>query len=334
MRNLVRNSHTHVAGYSHVQTIGLEQMQAHFARLVRSHEADVEEPSADFRAELQYAPLASMALSCATVEVSVTVRARPKNTYLVFGALGQPLPMQIGSRTTVIPVGAIGIVPPGIPYTLYLPRGGYRTLMLELDPGFLQAVVAEEIRGDVTVPVRFGDRSDIDAPAEIHFLELLGHMRNQFAHGAPQCGSRAYLARVEQLLASALVHARAHNYSARFEAADAAVEPRFVRRAVDFIHAHAGEPLTLQAIADVAAVSPRTLVRGFHKYKDCAPARYLRTVRLERSRQDLVSAMPEDTSVTAVAARWGFSNTGRFARCYQERFGENPTDTLRRRTRS
>jgi AraC-like DNA-binding protein len=312
----------------------MEQMQSHFARLVRSHEAELAEPRTDFLAELQYAPLARVVLSSAAVEVSVMVRAQPKNTYLVFGAIGRPLHMQIDRRSTVIPVGMIGVVPPGIPYRLYLPRGGCRTLMLEIEPGFLESIIAEEIHGDVNGPVRFADDAAAHGEGERHFLELLKHMRDELAQGAPQCRSGSYVARLEQLLASALIHATPHNYSDRLHTVNDAAEPRFVRRAVDFIHAYAGEQITLKAIAGIAAVSPRTLVRGFHKYKDCAPASYLRTVRLDRSRQELLSSVPEDTSVTGVAAKWGFSNVGRFARWYRERFGENPVDTLRRKART
>jgi AraC-like DNA-binding protein len=270
-------------------------------------------------------------LSTATVEGGVTIRARPKHTYLVFGAEGAALYMRIGKRDAVVPEGMIGIIPPGVPYRLYLPRGGCRTLMLEMEPDFLESVLAEEIRADLVRPLNFAGDAGTHGAGERHFLELLKHVRDQLAQGAPQFRNSSYVTKLEQLLASALVHSAPHNYSGRLDAINDPAEPRFVRRAVDFIHAHAGEPITLPAIAQSAAVSLRKLFRGFHTYRNCTPAAYLRSVRLERCHQDLLRAMPGEVSVTTVASRWGFSNAGRFAFCYRERFGENPAETLRRK---
>jgi len=334
VRNLATNSSAHVAGYSHVQTVGLEQMQSLFSRQVRSHVADVAEPRADFLAELQHAPLGRTVLNSAAVEVAITVRAQPKNTYLVFGAVGRALQMRIGRRDAMVPEGMIGIVPPGVPYRLFLPRGGSRTLMLEVEPGFLESILVEEIHGDMSRPLRFDCSAGTHGTGERHFLDLLGHVRHELDLGAPQCRNIGYLARLEQLLASALVHSTQHNYTGQLGNMNNTAEPRFVRRAMDFIHAHAGEQIALPTIAGSAAVSPRTLVRGFHRYKGCTPAAYLRSVRLDRCRQELLAGAPGGTSVTAVAERWGFANAGRFARSYRERFGENPMATLRRKART
>jgi AraC-like DNA-binding protein len=36
-----------------------------------------------------------------------------------------------------------------------------------------------------------------------------------------------------------------------------------------------------------------------------------------------------DTTVTAVALRWGFGHLGRFAVAYRRKYGRSPSDTLR-----
>ena len=56
---------------------------------------------------------------------------------------------------------------------------------------------------------------------------------------------------------------------------------------------------------------------------------FVKRVRLERARQKL-SSLDAETSVTAVAFECGFGNLGHFARDYHERFGERPSETLRR----
>ncbi len=331
--NMVRSSNPRVDASLHIRTTGIDEMSAAFGRLVRSHDVTLTDRHPDFVSELQYARLTRSMLSSAIVRASMDVRALPaRGVCLIFGAVDRPLDIRIGGRRTLIPVGGIDVVPPNVPFELYVAAGESRSVMLEIELDFLEAIVAEELRCDVKQPLKFLDGADAHGIAEQSFIDLLSFIQGELVREAPQCRSRAYVARLEELVASALVHTRPHNYSSRLEALADVAEPRFIRRAEDFIHAHAGEPLTLGSIAAVSAVSPRTLVRGFYKYKDCSPTSYLRSVRLERCRQDLLAAVPEVTSVTEAATRWGFSNIGRFAAMYRDRFGESPVATLRRRS--
>jgi AraC-like DNA-binding protein len=50
---------------------------------------------------------------------------------------------------------------------------------------------------------------------------------------------------------------------------------------------------------------------------------------MERAHLDLQHAQPGDTSVAALAARWGFTHLGRFAVEYRRRYGHSPSQTLR-----
>jgi transcriptional regulator GlxA family with amidase domain len=56
---------------------------------------------------------------------------------------------------------------------------------------------------------------------------------------------------------------------------------------------------------------------------------YLRQVRLSGAHEDLLTADPDDTTVTAVARKWGFGHYGRLAADYRRRFGGKPSETLR-----
>lgn len=103
-----------------------------------------------------------------------------------------------------------------------------------------------------------------------------------------------------------------------------------VRSAVEYIHAHAHEPLTVSDIARAADLSVRGLQEAFQRALDRTPMQYLREVRLRRSHEDLQRAEPGQTSVAEVAARWGFTHMGRFSGEYLQRFGEYPKQTLRR----
>lgn len=106
--------------------------------------------------------------------------------------------------------------------------------------------------------------------------------------------------------------------------------PRAVRTAVEIIEAEADLPLTLSSIAARCHVSTRSLQQGFRRHLGTSPMAYLREVRLRRAHQTLVHSDPQAVTVASVAYQWGFSNLGRFAAAHAARYGETPTETLRR----
>jgi transcriptional regulator GlxA family with amidase domain len=57
---------------------------------------------------------------------------------------------------------------------------------------------------------------------------------------------------------------------------------------------------------------------------------YLRAIRLELARSELAHAGRKGGSVTGVANTCGIGHLSRFADDYQARFGESPSQTLRR----
>jgi AraC-like DNA-binding protein len=102
-----------------------------------------------------------------------------------------------------------------------------------------------------------------------------------------------------------------------------------VRRAVDFIEANAGRPVSLADIAAATGTSARSLRAGFHRHLGVSPMDFLRRTRLERAHRDLQGADPDrGETVTAIARRWGFASPGRFAADYRHVYGCPPRRTL------
>ncbi|PCN48625.1 hypothetical protein Csp2054_05885 [Curtobacterium sp. 'Ferrero'] len=102
-----------------------------------------------------------------------------------------------------------------------------------------------------------------------------------------------------------------------------------LRDAVRFVEQHAAERPSVPDIAAAAGLSERGLHEVFARTFDTTPRRFLRDHRLDRVRDELLQG--DDPTVSAVAARWGFTNAGRFARDYRDRFREDPVTTLRSR---
>ncbi|MFJ1767916.1 helix-turn-helix transcriptional regulator [Amycolatopsis sp. NPDC088138] len=106
--------------------------------------------------------------------------------------------------------------------------------------------------------------------------------------------------------------------------------PAAVRRAIAFIETHAQSPITITDIADAARIGTRALNYAFRRHRATTPTAYLRRVRLDHAHRDLRDADPAvGDTVAAIAARWGFPHTARFAAVYRETYGVTPNTTLR-----
>lgn len=104
-----------------------------------------------------------------------------------------------------------------------------------------------------------------------------------------------------------------------------------VRAAVNYIEEHLADPITLRDIAFHTGRSVRSIQQAFHDDLRTTPMNYVRDRRLERARNQLADALPRDgVTVTEVAERWGFNHLGNFSAAYRKRFGESPSQTLRR----
>jgi anti-anti-sigma factor len=103
-----------------------------------------------------------------------------------------------------------------------------------------------------------------------------------------------------------------------------------VGRAIAFIEERAGDDISVTDIAGAAFVTVRAVQLAFRRYLGTTPLGYLRRVRLERAHQQLLSADPDRTTVTAVAADWHFTNISRFSAYYRATYGVSPAQTLRR----
>lgn len=138
---------------------------------------------------------------------------------------------------------------------------------------------------------------------------------------------------LEKLLIDNLLLTQPHNYTAALAQAQPPSVPTTVRQAIEVLHSHPEKAWTTTALAREVAVSPRTLQEGFHRGTGVPPMRYLRDIRLDRVHADLLDADGESATVSQIARRWGFLYLGRFAGSYREKFGETPSETLRRERR-
>jgi AraC-like DNA-binding protein/tetratricopeptide (TPR) repeat protein len=107
--------------------------------------------------------------------------------------------------------------------------------------------------------------------------------------------------------------------------------PRSVRRALDAMHAATDRDWRARDLGAVAGVSGRTLQRQFRAFLGRSPQDALRDIRFDAARRALLHAGP-DTRILDVALRFGFQHLGRFSVEYRRRYGEMPSQTLKRQS--
>ena len=77
-------------------------------------------------------------------------------------------------------------------------------------------------------------------------------------------------------------------------------------------------------------VESRVLLYCFQEVLGLAPVAYLKYLRLNHVRRQLMLADTQLGDIGNVAARWGFWHMSRFASEYRKLFGELPSETVQR----
>jgi AraC-like DNA-binding protein len=102
---------------------------------------------------------------------------------------------------------------------------------------------------------------------------------------------------------------------------------RIVARARDYIAANLQQPINVDAVAQAAGSSRRTLTRAFAEVLGSSPQAYVLRLRLHRIRHDLASDDEAARSIASIANQWGVSELGRMSGRYRSIFGESPSET-------
>ena len=96
-----------------------------------------------------------------------------------------------------------------------------------------------------------------------------------------------------------------------------------VLRTMDYLHKHASEAISLDALAKMANVSPSTLNRSFKAGVGVSPVSYLVKLRMRLARQLLTQS---DASVSEIAEQCGYANVYYFSRAFKKECGCSPSE--------
>ncbi|MEU9667699.1 helix-turn-helix transcriptional regulator [Streptomyces bobili] len=232
-----------------------------------------------------------------------------------------------GVKDAFGPGDVVSLAPPELPYSGRIHNARYTIVMLDTD---LLAQVAAGAPGHGPGPVRLTGHRPHSPVAARQLRQTVGYVRDHVLTAPGLADQPLVASTAAQHLAAGVLAAFPNTASPDPSAADRNdARPATLRRALAYMDDHAGEPITVADIAAAAHVTVRALQYAFRRHLDTTPLAHLRRVRLAHAHDDLRAADPLDgTTVTDVAARWGFFHAGRFAGLYRSAYGHPPHRTL------
>lgn len=106
---------------------------------------------------------------------------------------------------------------------------------------------------------------------------------------------------------------------------------RIINQTKEYIFSRPEEAVTILELCNYLHVSHRTLQNAFHNVLGICPLRYLKAIRLNAVRRELLSHYSKYKTVRDVAGAWGFWHLSQFSVDYQRFFNELPSQTLAKR---
>lgn len=260
-----------------------------------------------------------------TYGASVSVNADPLDTILLVG--------MIDGRFELTGRGETGRAGPGdsLAYPLGVPL---RVVVDHMKSTITQlpAEVVTRLAGRLGVEAgdfRLDGMVPVSPAMNRHWHATAEFVARSFAGPEPAVEHPLILSAVMEAAAAAVLAAFPNSTMRVDYTGTGAVAPAAVRRAVAYIDANAGRPITVEDIAAASGVKARGLQAAFARHRGTSPTGYLRRVRMERAHRDLQDGdRTRGDTVADVARRWGFGAPGRFAVEYRRIFGRSPGETL------
>jgi AraC-like DNA-binding protein len=302
----------------------LDQARAMYENTYNGDSFDTDLTAPDFSYRYTATGNADMTLRSSQFNGFIHGSIEPQDEYVLMWMTAGEGVIDIGANEVEVQLGRPRMFPTGRRFEFEMTE--LRQNLVHFRAGYLEQVAAEE-EGSLPGPLMFDHTSTPDGDRLRQWKQTIGTVAKTVLGGTPP--SPLLQAEVTRMAAVTLLNTFAHD-SVKYEPVLLAPRNARLRVAVEYIRANARLPLSPTGVAREAGLSPRGLQQAFANQLGTTPTQYIRTVRLEYARADLVNSHPEHVTVADIADRWGFVHHSRFASAYAEKYGEYPSDTLRR----
>lgn len=183
--------------------------------------------------------------------------------------------------------------------------------------------LARLLERPVKQPLTFLPQREVSAATTPILINLIQTLSNVDLPEAAQA-TLGLTGNLQTVVVDLLLRSTMHNYSEALNRPPALIAPRYVKRAIEFMHANLTQSVNQEDIADASGVGVRALQYGFQRFMGTSPVEHMRALRLAGAKRDL--ERDRISSVAEIAAKWRFSNPGRFAAMFAKVYGVGPAE--------
>jgi AraC-like DNA-binding protein len=301
---------------------------AEATKLFAPHKLDLMHGPAPFRATLNHTRLQRLSFYFIRYWSDVMISSGPPSSYyLVLLPVGGICRVESGSDTYTVAPGFLAVVNPTGALRMRW-TGRCTQLVAKVDRHTIDQAVAAHTGQTPASAVSFTP-TPLQTDRCPSLAQLFDLILRDLDTASSTIGSRPGEAPAEALFAAMLLRQVPNDHAAILQRPASRAAPYYVKRAEEFAQLHAHRPIRLDDLVAVSGVSARALFAGFRRFRGMGPMAYLKGIRLDRVRESLAAADGANT-VSAAARAVGFTHMGNFAKDYRRRFGETPSQTLRR----
>jgi AraC-like DNA-binding protein len=235
---------------------------------------------------------------------------------------------QCGEQQTVARPGHAAVFSPNEHTVLSRWDADATQICIKIERGSLERELVALLGCPVDKRIRFDMGMDLTTAAGAHWFAMVNFLLDALdAEPAVTATGRApQVEYLERAVIAGLVMRQRHTLTDRLYTAPQPLNQSALQKVLDHIHSCPGSQFSVGDLAGIAGVGARQLHNLFYDQFEMSPTSYVRNVRLDGARTDLLTG---ETTVSDIAFRWGFNHLGRFAQRYEQKFGESPSATLR-----
>ncbi|MFF8834458.1 AraC family transcriptional regulator [Streptomyces sp. NPDC015130] len=317
-------------GGSSFRTEDVDEAREELDARYYANRMDVTDRLRPFAARFDTVALGPLVIGDLSCGADVRMSFGELGAYHLNAPLGGRMEMRQGSRTGIVATAgeALLLDPAG---DTFLDRwsGDCRTLSVKIGAAELRDRLERLLGRPVSGPLAFEPRLDISRGPGLSWVRFARQVAHEALAGEGLAHHELVARPLQEALLNGLLLAAEHPWREALAHPAEARRPAPVKRAMDAVRERPEHPFTTTELAALARVSVRRLQESFREYVGMSPMAYVREVRLDRVREELRAASPDEVTVSEVAWRWGFAHQGRFAARYREKYGESPSGTLR-----
>lgn len=217
-------------------------------------------------------------------------------------------------ETFIISAGECFIISPGLPHTCQTSTDSLHEYWILCVPQQVIRPIFSELCGEQQ---RFPDFL-LGPIRDFSLLQLMRSFVEEVQRGSD-------IFTQQMLLLDIINHCLLHHAQEPLHFPEFETPHEAVKIARDYLEQHFDRPITLEELADVAAVSPFHLTRIFQKIVGIPPYEYLIKVRLQHAQ----TLLKQGESIASTAYSTGFSDQSHLTRFFKRHIGLTPGEYSR-----